>query len=85
MANLELIKIAMKDFFELRGDTTGCLQMLINLLPLQVDTVNKLVDVKLVDLINITDFVEMPKLLRYYQRDQVDRCLKLLTHDKHIL
>lgn len=81
--SLELIKIAIKDFLDLRGDSS--LDMLMNLLPKKVDLISKLVDVRLVDLINITDFIDMPRLLRYYHRDQVDLCLQLLSQDKLIL
>ena len=41
--------------------------------------------INLIDLVNITDFIDLTKIMTIYNKDQVDYCYEYLKNDKTVI
>jgi hypothetical protein len=41
--------------------------------------------VKLVDMVNVSDFIDLSNLLQIYEKDQVEHCYEYLKKDRVII
>jgi len=55
--------------------TAESFDLLKSFLPSEKEAFTSYEYIKLIDLINFTDFIDVSRLLRAYQQDQVEECL----------
>lgn len=76
--------MAIEDHFGL-PDVHDSFKHLSSFLPKYTEANSTQEQVALVDLINVTDFIDLSRILKFFNRDRVEQCLDLLRKDKSVV
>ena len=65
--------------------TSESYNMLVSLLPVEVEAITDYESIRLIDLVNLTDFIDLSKILTIFQQDKVEDFYDRMKDEKSIV